>query len=122
MKIETGPIYEKIEFNVDDVEKWAFNELSLEIKRLGIDYNTFAIGTPDAFSDGGWCISREDEYWLVYHSERGRRSGLSIFTSPFDAANFLLWTLATSSSIEQFPFGRLPKFKHDRFDPVNQQK
>lgn len=122
MKIELGSIYEKMEFNINDVEKWAFNELSLEIKRLQIDYNIFAIGTPDAFSDGGWCISREDEYWLVYHSERGRRSGLSIFTSPFDAANFLLWTLIFSNSVESFPFCRLPKFKPDHFDSVDQKK
>jgi len=111
MKIELGPQYETRPFDKSKAEQWAFDELKAEILRLQLDYNVHALGTPDVFSDGGWCFHREDDYWLVYHSERGRRSGLSIFTSPFDAANFLLWKLVATPSGTNASVGLLPRVK-----------
>jgi hypothetical protein len=64
------------------------------LERLKVPHvNARLVGVPDAYPDGGWCIHEEGGVWLVYHSERGKRSGPAIFTSSFDAANFYLWNL-----------------------------
>jgi hypothetical protein len=114
MKIEFDSRYEILEFDPAEAELWAYRELKTELQRLikaghirpeqGI--NPYAVGMADV---EGWCISREDKYWLVYLAERGRRSGISIFTSPFDAANYLMWSLISHPSIESSAVGRLPK-------------
>ncbi|MCS4511925.1 hypothetical protein [Xylophilus ampelinus] len=66
---------------------WALEELAEELTRFKVDVDVRLLGVSDAFPDGGWCIHKEDDVWLVYHSERGRRSGPAIFISSFDAAN-----------------------------------
>jgi hypothetical protein len=109
MKIELGSNYEFLLFDAASAEKWAINELKAEIKRLNLDYNIHALGIADVFDDGGWCFHSEDGVWLVYHSERGRRSGVSIFTSPFDGANFLLWKLVATPDGSNASVGLLPR-------------
>lgn len=110
MKIDFERDYEILSFDYEEAEKWAYAELKHELQRLSVDYNVHAIGIADAV-DGGWCINREDGFWLVYHCERGRRSGPSMFTSPFDAANFLLWSLVSTPEGTNSSVGRLPKLK-----------
>lgn len=114
MRIDFGVNYEILPFDKDKAERWAFEELKSEIKRLNIDYNIYGLGIPDVFDDGGWCLHSEDEFWLVYHSERGKRSRLSIFTSPFDAANFLLWKLIATPTGTNQSVGLLPRLKQER--------
>lgn len=111
MKIELSDRYEILPFDKKKVEDWAFEELRKEIKRLNINFNIHTIGIPDAFDDGGTCLHSEDGFWLVYHSERGKRSGLSVFTSPFDAVNFFLWSLISSPSQLNESVGLLPRFR-----------
>lgn len=111
MKIDFGVPYETLPFDKAEAERWAFDELKAEMKRLNVDYNVHALGIPDVFDDGGWCLHSEDGYWLVYHSERNKRSGLCIFTSPFDAANFLLWKLISTPEGTNESVGSLPRLK-----------
>ena len=110
MKINLNDDYSILEFNPDESEKWAYQELHDEIHRLQLKYPTNRIGIPDSL-DGGWCISRDTSFWLVYHSERGVRTGLSIFTSPFDAVNYFLWSLIASPSEFGNSLGRLPRLR-----------
>jgi hypothetical protein len=91
MKIDWEPIYEFTETPPGPMPNWALHELAKELVRLKVNVNVHALGIPDVHHDGGWCIHQEDDVWLVYHSERGRRSRPAIFTSSFDAANFYLW-------------------------------
>lgn len=90
MIIEWPPIYEFFQSPLGPVHNSALTELGEEIKRLNVEVDVRLLGVPHAFPDGGWCIHQEDNVWLVYHSERGRRSRPAIFTSSFDAANFYL--------------------------------
>ena len=87
----------------------AFDAFKAEVKRLGLSYNVHALGIPDAFDDGGWCLHAEGDFWLVYLSERGRRHGPSIFSSPVDAVNFLLWQLISSPVGTNESVGKLPR-------------
>lgn len=111
MKIEWDSIYEFVVTPPGPVSNWALNELAEELQRLRVDVDVRLLGVPDAFPDGGWCIHQEDEVWLVYHSERGRRSGVAIFTSSFDAANFYLWSRVSRPSSGSSDVGRLPRRK-----------
>jgi hypothetical protein len=111
MKIEWDSIYEFVETPPGPVPNWALKELAEELQRLKVDVDVRLLGLPDAFPDGGWCIHQEDEVWLVYHSERGRRSGVAIFTSSFDAANFYLWSRVSRPSSSSSDVGRLPRLK-----------
>ncbi|MGV0982935.1 MAG: hypothetical protein ACOYB2_00185 [Limnohabitans sp.] len=114
MKIDFERQYEFLQFDLIKAEEWAYRELKIELQRLlqaghirpetGVNPN--AIGIPDV---EGWCISREDKYWLVYLAERGKRSGVSIFTSPFDAANYFLWSRISHPKVESTTVGRLPR-------------
>lgn len=107
--IDIGGTYEILSFDRAAAEKYAFDEFTAEIKRLELDYNVNALGKEDAFSDGGWCLHREGEYWIVYSSERARRSGLALFTSPFDAVNYLLWKLVATPDGLNTSVGLLPR-------------
>lgn len=80
----------------------------MEVDRLKVPYNVHALGMPDAFDDGGWCVHADGDFWLVNISERGRRNGLSIFSGPVDAINFLLWQLISSPDGTNESAGRLP--------------
>jgi hypothetical protein len=111
MKIEWGPHYEWVESIPGPVPNWALKELAEELQRLQIDLDVRLLGVPDAFPDGGWCIHQEDEVWLVYHSERGKRSGPAIFTSSFDAANFYLWSCVSHPKSGNSDVGRLPRIR-----------
>ena len=113
MKISLDAQYEIIDFDLFEAEKWAYRELKNELSKLNASgrihssnsINPHAIGIHDV---EGWCIAREDRYWLTYMAERGRRSRLSIFTSPFDAANYFLWTLLAHPSNGNCDIGELP--------------
>jgi hypothetical protein len=110
MKIEWDFRYEFVPCLPDQVQDWALTELGQELQRLAVDsVNVRLLGVPDAYPDGGWCIHQEDDVWLVYHSERGRRSGPAIFTSSFDAANYYLWIHVCSPSADNSSVGRLPR-------------
>ncbi|WP_445346689.1 hypothetical protein [Acinetobacter bohemicus] len=61
------------------------------------------------YMDGGLCICRDGEYWLVYHSERDSKSALSLFTSPYSAVNFYLWSVLSDPNKENISIGRIPK-------------
>lgn len=114
MKIDFEGQYEILEFDPVEAEEWAYRELKAELQRLitagyirpekGV--NPHAVGIADV---EGWCISREEKYWLVYLAERGKRSGVSIFTSPFDAANYFLWYHISHPKVESATVGRLPR-------------
>jgi hypothetical protein len=110
MKIDFECDYEILSFDPVEAKKLAYAELKLELQRLSVDYNVHAIGIADAL-DGDWCINREDGFWLVYHYARGRRSGPSMLTIPFDAANFLLWSLVSTPAGTNISVGRLPILK-----------
>lgn len=90
---------------------WPLRELSAELQRLEVDVDVRLLGVPDAFPDGGWCIHKEGNVWLVYHSERGRRSRPSLFTSSFDAANFYLWIHVCDPTSDSTSVGRLPRVR-----------
>jgi len=111
MKIEWDSRYEFIPSLEEPVENWALTELAAELQRLKVDVNIRLLGVPDAFDDGGWCIHEEDDVWLVYHSERGRRSRPAIFTSSFDAANFYLWIHICHPEADNSSVGQLPRIK-----------
>lgn len=111
MKIEWDSVYEFVESVPGPVPNWALKELAEELQRLKVDVNVRLLGVPDAFPDGGWCIHEEDDVWLVYHSERGRRSGPAIFTSSFDAANFYLWCRIADPKAGNSDVGRLPRLR-----------
>jgi len=109
MKIEWDKKYEFAPYVEDPTSNWALKELSAELQRLQVDVNVRLLGVPDAFPDGGWCIHEEDNVWLVYHSERGRRSRPAIFTSSFDAANFYLWIHICNPKADNSSVGQLPR-------------
>ena len=109
MKVEFDERYEFAPCVPSPVPNWALTELAAELQRLQVDVNVRLLGVPDAFPDGGWCIHEEDNVWLVYHSERGRRSGPAIFTSEFDAANFYLWIHICSPRAGNSDVGQLPR-------------
>ena len=109
MKIQFDTRYEFPPAIVDPDPGWALRELAAELQRLKVDVNVRLLGIPDAFSDGGMCIHEEDNVWVVYHSARGRRSGLSIFTSSFDAANFYLWIHVCHPKSDNTAVGQLPR-------------
>jgi hypothetical protein len=113
MKIEWESIYEFLDFDCEAVGEWALTELRDELVRLNVPIDTRLIGIADAFPEGGWCIHREGTVWLVYHSERGRRSGPAVFTNPFDAANFYLWSRLgdPATKTDANAIGRLPRAK-----------
>lgn len=111
MKIEWDARYEFVNKLPEPVPNRALKELGDELLRLKVDINVRLLGVPDAFPDGGWCIHKEDEVWLVYHSERGRRSGAAIFTSSFDAANFYLWCRIADPKSGNSDVGMLPRIK-----------
>ena len=109
MKIEWDSRYEFVSPIEEPVSNWALTELATELQRLKVDVDVRLLGVPDAFSDGGWCIHQEGDVWLVYQSERGRRSRPAIFTSSFDAANFYLWIHVCSPTANNSDVGQLPR-------------
>lgn len=111
MKIEWSDLYEFVQTPPGPTENWALKELAEELQRLKVDIDVRLLGIPDAFPDGGWCIHQEDDVWLVYHCERGRRSGPAIFTNSFDAANFYLWSRVAEPKAGNSDVGRLPRLK-----------
>lgn len=111
MKIEWGKEYEFVASLPQSTPNWALKELAEEMQRLRVDVNVNLLGVPDAYPDGGWCIHKEGEVWLVYHSERGRRSRPAIFTSSFDAANFYLWIHICDPKADNSSVGQLPRMR-----------
>ena len=111
MKLQLDSRYEFPPPSEDANPRWALEELASELQRLKVDVNVRLLGIPDAFSDGGWCIHEEEEVWLVYHSERGRRSRPAIFTSSFDAANFYLWIHVSHPKADNSAVGQLPRMR-----------
>ncbi|MCS4511924.1 hypothetical protein [Xylophilus ampelinus] len=111
MIVEWGNAYEFSSQENNPRPNWALEELAEELVRLKVDVNPRLLGVADAFPDGGWCIHKEDNVWLVYHSERGRRSRPSIFTSPFDAANFYLWIHVCHPKGDNTSVGELPRMR-----------
>jgi hypothetical protein len=111
MKIEWDDRYDFVGAVPSPTPNWALKELALELQRLHVNVDIRLLGVPDAFPDGGWCIHEEAGVWLVYHSERGRRSGPAIFTSEFDAANFYLWIHVCSPEADNASVGRLPRVR-----------
>jgi hypothetical protein len=109
MNISWTSNYEFPPKGIDSDPNWALRELVSELRQLKVDIDTQLVGVPDAAWDGGWCIHQEDEVWLVYHFERGRRSRPSIFTSSFDAANFFLWIHVCDPTADNSSVGRLPR-------------
>lgn len=107
MKIEWDSQYEFVPSVPEPVPNWALEELAKELVRLKVDINVHGIGKPDV--DESWCIHQEGDVWLVYHSERGRRSGPAIFTSSFDAANFFLWKHVAHPQADSSSVGMLPR-------------
>jgi hypothetical protein len=111
MKIEWDNRYEFVPSLADPMPNWALKELAEELQRLNVNVNVRLLGVPDAYEDGGWCIHEEEDVWLVYHSERGRRSRPAIFTSSFDAANFYLWIHVCSPAADNSAVGQLPRMR-----------
>lgn len=111
MKIEWDSRYEFPMPLPETDSQSALKELATELQRLEVDVNVHLLGLPDAFPDGGWCIHQEGNVWLVYHSERGRRSGPAIFTSSFDAANFYLWIHICNPKFDNSAVGQLPRMR-----------
>jgi hypothetical protein len=109
MKIEWDERYEFVGPAAQPIPNRALKELAAELQRLNVNIDVRLLGVPDAFPDGGWCIHEEDGVWLVYLSERGRRSGPAVFTSDFDAANFYLWKHVSSPDADCSSVGRLPR-------------
>lgn len=109
MKIEWGPLYRFVPSAPGPMPNWALEELAAELLRLNVDVDVKLLGVPDAYSDGGWCIHQEDDVWLVYRSERGRRSSPAIFISSFDAANFYLWKHIANPRANNSAVGMLPR-------------
>lgn len=87
----------------------ALRDLGAELERLNVGVDIRLLGTPDAFPDGGWCIHKDGDVWVVYHSERGKRSGPSVFTSSYDAANFYLWKQVATPESDSSSVGLLPR-------------
>ena len=111
MKIEWDDCYEFVPSVPPPKPNWALSELADELQRLKVEINVKLLGVPDAFPDGGWCIHPEGDLWLVYHSERGRRSGAAVFTSSFDAANFYLWIHICHPKADNSSVGQLPRIR-----------
>lgn len=109
MKIEWGSNYRFVPSLPEPVPNWALTELARELSRLNVEVDIQRLGVADAFPDGGWCIHQEDDVWLVYRSERGRRSSPAIFTSSFDAANFFLWKHVGNPMADNSSVGMLPR-------------
>ncbi|MBL0943060.1 MAG: hypothetical protein IBJ04_01860 [Hydrogenophaga sp.] len=109
MNIQWSDRYEFPPSLPDADPDWPLRELAAELQRLKVNVDVKMLGVPDAFPDGGWNIHKEDGVWLVYHSERGRRSRPSIFTSAFDAANFYLWIHVSNPKADNSSVGRLPR-------------
>jgi hypothetical protein len=74
-----------------DDEKKAYKNIFDELIKHGVNVNFYALGVPDAHNDGGFCIHKEQGFWVVYNSERGARFGVSLFSALDDAANFFVW-------------------------------
>lgn len=114
MKLEWDSRYEFTSSSSQNSSRRALEELAEELRRLKVDVDVRLLGMPDAFPDGGWCIHEEDDIWLVYHSERGRRSGPAIFTSSFDAANFYLWIHVCNPKNDNSSVGQLPRMTENK--------
>jgi hypothetical protein len=118
MKIIFEGNYEILDFDPVEAENWAYQELKTELTRLikggqiphekGV--NPHAVGIHDV---EGWCIAREGRYWLIYLAERGKRSQVSIFLNPFNAANYFLWSLLSHPAKGNSDIGRLPIRRSD---------
>lgn len=91
-------------------EKIAYKQLTDELIKFGHQDLVVNIGAEHAnYLDGGLCINRDGEYWLVYHSEHYQKSRLSLFISPYDAANFYLWSVVADPAKESTSVGCIPR-------------
>ena len=93
-----------------EAENIAYEQLKAELIRIGQLNLIQNIGTAEAdYLEGGKCIYRSGDFWLVFHSERNIRSNLSIFSSPYDAVNFYIWGCICDPSKENLSVGCIPK-------------
>ena len=126
MKIEIDGEYEglgenKFKFYLNELERnsvWsnaeaiAYKQLEEELINHRKNALIANIGKLEAsYIDGGMCICRDGDFWLVFHSERNIRSQLSIFSSPYDAVNYFLWISLCSPSNQNISIGCIPKAK-----------
>lgn len=124
MKIEIDGEYEglgenKFKFYLNELERnsvlsnaeaIAYKQLKEELINHGKNALIANIGESEAsYIDGGMCICRDGDFWLVFHSERKIRSQLSIFSSPYDAANYFLWISLCSPRNKNISIGCIPK-------------
>lgn len=91
-------------------EATAYKQLIEELKSIGKEENIKNIGQDSSdYIHGGFCIVREGDFWLVFHSERQVRSKLSIFTSPYNAVNFYFWSIVCDPQKSSTSVGCIPK-------------
>lgn len=124
MKIEIDGEYEGLTINKNlfyasndekemaliEAERIAYEQLKEELVKIGELNLIKNIGVTEAdYLDGGKCICRSGDFWLVFHSERKVRSNLSLFSSPFDAVNFYIWGCISDPNKENLSIGCIPR-------------
>lgn len=80
--------------SLEETKKSVVESIIERLSKNGVQFNKYAIGIPDAGDDGLLCIHEENDFWVVYTAERGRRFGQAVFTSASDAANYYVWMLS----------------------------
>lgn len=108
--VDWGDKFYRLDFDKKVANDWAMTELKTELARLKVGINIHAVGVDGGDGDG-WCIQQQGDIWLVYHIERGIKSGGAIFTNPFDAANYFLWLHISNPANDNSSVGRLPRLK-----------
>lgn len=96
--------------SLKEAENIAYQQLFDQLIKFGYKHLLINIGAEHAdYLDGGLCLYNDGKYWLVYHSERYKKSALAIFSSPYSAANYYLWSVLADPSKESTSVGMIPK-------------
>ena len=96
--------------NLKEAENIAYQQLANQLIKFGYEHLLPNIGAEHAnYLDGGFCLYKDGDYWLVYHSERYEKSQLAIFSSPYSAANYYLWNVLADPSKESTSVGMIPQ-------------
>jgi len=74
----------------------SISELKNKLSSLGVNQNSYSLsgGLPNE----KYCFTNESGKWFVYYSERGQRTGESIFTHEKEECEFLLGTLTNDQT------------------------
>jgi hypothetical protein len=72
-------------------------ELKAEFASLGVPRNAHSVG---ADADEAYCLVHENDKWIVYYSERGRRNSAMAFADEAHACQELFWRVTQDGTVQ----------------------